>query len=59
MKEKSLFFNSENYEIYSVTILLIASKLNEIYPVEIASMLSKCSKNISKQQVISMEAQIL
>lgn len=42
-----------------VTLLLIASKMNEIYPPKIASMIARCQRMIKKEEIIEMEGKII
>lgn len=42
-----------------VTLLLIASKMNEIYPPKIASMIARCQRMINKEEIIEMEGRII
>lgn len=42
-----------------VTLLLIASKMNEIYPPKIASMITRCQRMIKKEEIIEMEGKII
>lgn len=39
--------------------MLIASKMNEIYPPKISSMIARCKRSVSKEEVIALEARIV
>jgi len=43
----------------AVTVLLLASKMNEIYPPKILTMATKCKKSISEEEIIDFEGTIL
>jgi hypothetical protein len=43
----------------AITVLLLASKMNEIYPPKITSMIARCRATISKQEIIETEGHIL
>ena len=51
--------NENNYEKIAAALLLLSAKMNEIYPPKISSLISKCSKPLSKDELISTEAWIL
>lgn len=55
----SLFLTEENYEHVALAVLLIAAKMNEIYPPKITSMITKCRRSISKEDIIALEGSIL
>lgn len=42
-----------------MALLLIASKMNEIYPPKITAMLAKCKKVIAKEEIVALEAGLL
>jgi hypothetical protein len=42
----------------AATLLLIASKLNEVYPPKITSLLSRCQHAVCKDDIIELEAKI-
>ena len=49
----------ENYEKIALSCMLIASKMNEIYPPKITQMTAKCKRFIHKDEVLELEGQIL
>lgn len=51
--------NEENYEKVGAALILLSAKMNEIYPPKMSSLLSKCSRTITKQQLNEIEGQIL
>lgn len=57
--QRSLTLTQDNYEEVALVVLLIAAKMNEIYPPKITSMITKCRKHIDKEDIIALEATIL
>jgi hypothetical protein len=55
---KSTYLTEESCEKIAVTLLLLASKMNEIYPPKITSLIARCQRIISKEEIIDCEAQI-
>jgi hypothetical protein len=51
---KAIYVTEENYEQVAITTLLIASKMNEIYPPKITSMIARCKRSISKDEIIEL-----
>lgn len=56
---KAICLCEQNYEKVAVALLLLASKMNEIYPPKISSMLAKCRRPTTKEEIVQMEAHIL
>jgi len=44
--------NESNYEKIAAALLLLSAKMNEIYPPKISSLINKCSKPITKDELI-------
>lgn len=51
--------NEDNYEKVALTCLLLASKMNEIYPPKITQMIAKCKRFIHKDEIMETEGAIL
>lgn len=56
---KAIYITEDNYEQIAITTLLMASKMNEIYPPKISSMIARCKKCITKEEIIEMECKIV
>jgi hypothetical protein len=54
----SVGFTEDNHELLAATLLLIASKINEVYPPKITSLLARCQRPANKDEIIALEARI-
>lgn len=54
LSSKGIIVTHENYEAIAMTTLLIAGKMNEIYPPKISSMLARCHSQATKEEVIAL-----
>lgn len=52
-------FTEENHERLAATLLLLASKINEVYPPKISSLLARCQRSTSKEELIELEARVV
>jgi hypothetical protein len=59
LSTKGIMITEENHEQIAITALLIASKMNEIYPPKITSMIARCRKSMTRDDIISLEAKIV
>lgn len=55
----TLPFNEHNFELLAATLLLIASKINEVYPPKISSLLARCQHPSTKDELIALEAKVV
>lgn len=55
----SLAFTEDSFELLAATLLLVAAKINEIYPPKISSLLGRCQHPSSKDDVVNMEAKVV
>lgn len=51
--------NEDNHEKVAICTLLIASKMNEVYPPKITQMAVKCRKYVDKEEIVVMEGSML
>lgn len=51
--------NEDNYEKIAMGAVLIASKMNEIYPPKICHLMAKCKKMVTKEEIIALEGSLL
>lgn len=51
--------NEDNYEKIAATLVLMSAKMNEIYPPKMSTLIQKCSKPITKEELTIMEGWIL
>ena len=49
----------ENYEKVACALIMISTKMNEIYPPKISTLLKNCLNFITKDDIIQTEAEIL
>jgi hypothetical protein len=54
----SVAFTEDNHELLAATLLLIASKINEVYPPKITSLLARCQRPTPKDDIIALEARL-
>lgn len=59
LNTKPFCLNEDNYERIAITVLLIAAKMNEIYPPKITTLTSHAKRIISKEEVILTEGRIV
>jgi hypothetical protein len=59
LQGRGVTLTHDNYEAIAVATLLIASKMNEIYPPKISSMIARCRRPPSREEVIVLEARIV
>ena len=51
--------NDDNKEKIAIACLLIASKMNEIYPPKITHLVAKTSRFVHRDDIINLEGQLL
>lgn len=51
--------NEDNYQKISATLVLLSSKMNEIYPPKMSSLISRCSHRFSKEEMTHTQNIIL
>lgn len=56
---RSVSLCGDNYEKIAVALVLMASKMNEIYPPKISSMLARCKRTHTKEEIIAIEHYVL
>ena len=54
LTRQTIHLNEDNYEKVALTTLLVASKMNEIYPPKISQMLTKCRRFATKDDIIAL-----
>ncbi len=59
LQTKGITLTLDNYQAIAAATLLIASKMNEIYPPKITALLSRCKDSVSKEEIIAIEARIV
>lgn len=51
--------NEENYEKIAATLVLMSAKMNEIYPPKMTSLIQKCTRTFTKEDMTATEGWIL
>jgi hypothetical protein len=59
LQTRGVTLTHDNYEAIAAATLLIASKMNEIYPPKITALLSRCKNTVTKEEIIAIEARIV
>jgi hypothetical protein len=59
MVKQGCVLNESNYEKIAATLVLMSAKMNEIYPPKMSTLIQKCSKTISKEDLTAAEGWIL
>ena len=59
LSPSSLHINEQNHEQVALSCLLLASKMNEIYPPKVTQMIAKCRRFVHKDEILEMEGSIL
>lgn len=51
--------NEDNYEKISATLVLLSSKMNQIYPPKMSSLINRCTHRFSKEEMAQSESFVL
>jgi hypothetical protein len=55
----AIVFTEDNYERLAATLILVASKINEVYPPKISSLIARCQHITSKEELVELEGRVV